>query len=326
MLSARLQTLRSVVSAIRTAPPMRTVTDEYKPGVHDLAIMWEVRELLELPDADEDLDEQELADALIPMLPTLEQNWQRARREEYRALLAGHLNAADGVDVLELAAAVFRCKRCKRLTQYPVMLAHDCKEVPFMFENPVFFHSNYYRSIAETLDRCPLALSGFEVPQWGNYFTKLVKLFGMDPEATTLKDLEDADVRIVYRNRDIDVVELMTWRRMVGPIRSQSLLDRSTDIGLSQIKYVQDLKERNHGSSVKYWKAATRKDRAMAHAVEVKRTEELRDLEVVAAKYRLRWCCGHCDFSQRAPWASPLTLEELQAHVEEEWVELFSLS
>ena len=220
VLSARLRTLRSVVSAVRTAPPMRTVADEYKPGVQDLAIMPEVRELLEAPDDDEELDEQELADALIPMLPDLERKWQRARRREYRALLAGHLDAVEGVDVLELAAAVFRCRRCKRLAQYPVMLAHDCREIPFMFENPAFFHDDYYRSVAETLDRCPLAVSGFEVPPWSNYFSKLVKLFGMDPEATTLKDLEDADVRIVYRNRDIAVVELMTWRRMVGSIRS----------------------------------------------------------------------------------------------------------
>ena len=81
VLSARLRTLRSVVSAVRTAPPMRTVADEYKPGVQDLAIMPEVRELLEAPEDDEELDAQELADALIPMLPDLERKWQRACSE-----------------------------------------------------------------------------------------------------------------------------------------------------------------------------------------------------------------------------------------------------
>ncbi|EPT04642.1 hypothetical protein FOMPIDRAFT_38816, partial [Fomitopsis schrenkii] len=50
VLGARLRTLQSVVSAARTAPPMRTITDEYKPGVHDLAIMPEVRELIDASD------------------------------------------------------------------------------------------------------------------------------------------------------------------------------------------------------------------------------------------------------------------------------------
>lgn len=50
----------------------------------------------------------------------------------------------------------------------------------------------------------------------------------MDPEATTQADLENADVRIVYNNRDIGVVELMTWRRMVSPIFSRAFFDGST--------------------------------------------------------------------------------------------------
>lgn len=229
VLGARLRTLQSVVSAARTAPPMRTITDEYKPGVHDLAIMPEVRELIDASD-DDDLDEEELADALVPMLPALERKWQRERRKEYRALLADHLDAVDGVDVLELAAAVFRCRRCKRLTQYHVMLAHDCREVPFVFENPAFFRDDYYVAVAETLDRCPLAISGFEVPHFNSYFSKFVKLFRMDPEATTQKDLEDADLRIVYHNRDIRLVELMTWRRMMSPTPVRALLDRQTAI------------------------------------------------------------------------------------------------
>lgn len=133
ILCARLRTLRSIVSAARTAPPMRTTTDEYKPGVHDLAIMPEVCELIDAP-GDDDLDDNELADALVPMLPALERKWQQERRTEYRALLADHLDAVDGVDVLELAAAVFRCRRGKRLTQYPVMLAHNCKELPHVRE------------------------------------------------------------------------------------------------------------------------------------------------------------------------------------------------
>ena len=129
VLSARLRTLRSVVSAIRTAPPMRTVADEYKPGVQDLAIMPEVRELLEAPDDDEELDEQELADALIPMLPDLERKWQRARRREYRALLAGHRGRGGGrararrgglpVQALQAARAVPRHAR-PRLQGDPV--------------------------------------------------------------------------------------------------------------------------------------------------------------------------------------------------------------
>lgn len=85
-----------------------------------------------------------------------------------------------------------------------------------------------------------------------------------------------------------------------------------------QIEYVQDLKERNHHSSVKYWKAATNKDRAAVRDIEAKRMEDMRGTDVLASKHRLRWCCGHCDFSQRAPWGSPLTLVELQSHVEEE--------
>ena len=83
-----------------------------------------------------------------------------------------------------------------------------------------------------------------------------------------------------------------------------------------------NLKERNHWSSVKYWKAATSKDRAMAHDVEVRRMEALRNTEALASKHGLRWCCGHCDYSLRAPWGSPLTFDELRAHVEDEWVEL----
>lgn len=209
ILCARLRTLRPVVSAARTAPPMRTTADDYKPGVHDLAIMPEACELIDAP-GDDDLDDKELADALVLMLPALERKWQQERRTEYRALLADHLDAVDGVDVLELAAAVFRCRRCKRLTQYPVMLAHNCKELPLIFDNPVLFLNDYCRSVAENLDRCPLAISGFEIPPYNNYFTKLVKLFRMDPEATTQADLKNADVRIVYNNRDIGVVELMT--------------------------------------------------------------------------------------------------------------------
>ena len=130
LISDRVNSLKTAITAARTAPPKRTIENEYKPRFEEIALMPEIRELLLAPN-DVVLDPLTLSEIVHPMLPALEERWRSENTERLRALLDDN-ETPEGIDVFDLARSLFRCKECDRRMYYPVVLSHQCDHINYI--------------------------------------------------------------------------------------------------------------------------------------------------------------------------------------------------
>ena len=223
VLCKRLATLKSVISAARAAPPKRTAADEYKPRFPDLAVMPEVRALVEQQN-DAVVDRRSF-EALLPNLPAWEQRWRDERTEELRQLFLANsdFETREGVDPLGLARTTFRCKRCRRSCHYPVVLAHECRIYPpQLLATTVDENGNrvpldaYLYCVLATHPILPLQLEDLEVSPHLADIGKIIALCGKDPSTATRQDMDEADPRLAYDWSLMLGPSVMTWRRAVG--------------------------------------------------------------------------------------------------------------
>lgn len=196
-----LRMLSTVVTDVR-ASRRRTVEGEYKPRTQDLAMMPEVRQLVDAPASDV-IVEKSAFEELGLKLPGLEERWLHERRADLRRALANsnYGGAADGVDPLELARTLFRCKECDTHMQYPAALAHDCLAVPveIMFAPPdkETPFEDYLQWVVDMFHVMPWDAAKIEASLSMYTLEYLVKTCQEGPRATTRKDMDDASIRLV---------------------------------------------------------------------------------------------------------------------------------
>ncbi|KZT71841.1 hypothetical protein DAEQUDRAFT_736635 [Daedalea quercina L-15889] len=284
----RVCVLKSVITAARTAPPKRTAADEYKPKCRDLAMMPEVRKLIEVPN--DAVVDQESLQAVIPMLPALEERWQQERKADLAAMWANEAEAQDGADVLDLAAVLFQCKECKRYLDPPKVLAHECPTIPYLCESKDVQYEDYYRCVFEACDgKQPWSASNFRLPRKLDEIRALLEKCGKDLKVVTQKELDAANLKLTYdephRGRMI-----MTWRRAIRH--------------MYEVVYF----------NVSHWRVATDEEQAA-----VKEREDNRIASHRASRLRygnLR--CGYCDISRwEGSWSSGFPLEKLKVHLKD---------
>lgn len=221
VLCKRLATLKSVISAARAAPPKRTAADEYKPRFPDLAVMPEVRALVEQPN-DAVVDRRSF-EALLPNFPAWEQRWRDERTEELRQLVLENsdIETREGVDPLGLARTMFRCKRCGRSCHYPAVLTHECRMYPPQSLATTVTDENgnrapYLYCVLITYPTLPLQSEDLEVSPHTTDIDKIIALCGKDPSTATHQEVDEADPRVVYDGNSALGPTVMTWRRAVG--------------------------------------------------------------------------------------------------------------
>ena len=304
----RLTVLRTVITAARTAPPKRTAADEYKPKCRDLAMMPEVRKLIEAP-TDAVIDEQSLQ-VIVSMLPALEARWQRERKADLvRVLRDEHLEVQDGVDILDLATAVFQCTDCKAYLHHPRVLTHECVTIPLLCHSPDFRYTDYFKCLFEACgSRIPWSVSSYRVAPKLDWVRALVEMCGMDPKAATQSDMDRIGGKIVFDDPDFGAT-LMSWRRSVSCIIAARICDGSTDIipQCLQIRYVQGSDDLDIAS----WRIATDQDKAAVKTREDQQTARMRRRRLQCGNMR----CGWCDAPKQYGWHSSCNLEQLKPHL-----------
>lgn len=210
----RLKLLKSVVIGARSAQPKRTAADECKPRCRDLAMMPEVRRALEVPN-DVAVTEQTLQ-AVVLMLPALEERWQRERRAELvRMLQESGVEAQDGVELLDLAAAVFESKECGQFLHYPHLLMRESTLA--LYDKAEYQYMNYYRCVYEACGRThSWAQSSYCVAPKLDRVRALIELCGKDVKVATQSDMDNAGLKLVY-DEPVYGAKVMSWRRAVSP-------------------------------------------------------------------------------------------------------------
>lgn len=212
----RLTLFRTAVTAARSAPPKRTAADEYKPKCRDLAMMPEVRRLIEVPN-DAVVSEESLYEAIVPMLPALEARWEReCKADLLRALRDDHVEAQDGVDILDLAVAVFQCRDCRQYLHHPSVIIHECETLPLLCSSTEFQYADYFKCVFEACGYImPWSVSRYRVACKLDRVRALVEMCGKDPKAATQKNMDDLGGKLVYDEPEFGAT-LMSWRRAVG--------------------------------------------------------------------------------------------------------------
>ena len=206
----RLEKLKAVVTAARSAQPKRTAADEDKPRCRDLAMMPELREMIEAPN---DVAVTEETMPAVPLvLPFLEKRWLRERKAELVAMLREtgvDREARKGVDLLGLAAVVFKCKNCNRFMHHPQVLMHECKSGARPGNEPGALYSG---CVFDAFGRThPWARSTFCVAPQVESVRALIKLCGKDPKMVTHNDMDAAGLKVVFNEWFV-----MSWRRAVS--------------------------------------------------------------------------------------------------------------
>lgn len=224
VLCGRLTILKTVISAARAAPPKLTAADACKPRLPDLALMPEIRALVEQPN--DAVVDQHSFEALLPNLPAWEQKWRDERTAEFLQILrsGSDLEKRDGVDPLKLARTMFNCKYCSQFSHYPAVLAHECR-MPL----PRFLAATgdgsgvrepldvYFRCIWLTDAILPLQPLNFEVSPHSSGMDRIVALCGKAPSTTTHQEMDDADPRLAYAEDSTGLgPTVMSWRRAVS--------------------------------------------------------------------------------------------------------------
>lgn len=213
----RLHKLTSVILAARAALPKRTVADEDKPRCRDLAMMPEVRRAIEAPN-DVEVTEETLQ-AVVQMLPTLEERWKRERRAELVQILReGGVDAQGGADSLDLVTAVFKCKECSRFMHHPQVLMHQCRNKPGVYDTAEYQYAEYYKCVYDAFGcKRTWVQSDFCVAPKLERVRVLVELCGKDPGVATLPDMDAAGIKLVYDEPSSGAC-VMSWRRAVSAI------------------------------------------------------------------------------------------------------------
>lgn len=229
VIMGRLAKLKSVITAARSAPPKRTVADEEKPRCRDLAMMPGVRRMIEAPN-DVDVTEQTLQ-AVVDMLPALEERWLRERKAELVQMLreAG-VEAQDGVDPLDLAVAVFKCWECNRFFHHPQVLMHECRTGSMLYDKMEYHYTDYYKCVHDACGRKHAwTQSAFCVAPKLERVRALIELCGKDPKVTTPGDMDAAGFKLVCDEPGFEA-SVMSWRRAVSPtsiVRPVRVLSKS---------------------------------------------------------------------------------------------------
>ncbi|KAH9839225.1 uncharacterized protein C8Q71DRAFT_855858 [Rhodofomes roseus] len=293
LIRRRLMALKSAVTAARTAPPKRTAKDECKPKFQDLAMMPDFRPLVEAPN--EDVVDQATFDALMPRLCEFEERWQRECMAELRAIL-GVVEVGGGVDALDLAATLFQCKECKRYMLHPEILAHECLS-PFLDMPEIQAkHGDYFEAVIElSRYRMPWSAARIIAAPCLDHVRTIIERCGRDPKVTTQKDMDDADLRVLYASEtSLAGAKVMSWRRA--------------------IKYVQPTSGRYFSFNPVEWRMATDKEKAAVKDREDKRRTQLK----VHRSGHIEWRCGYCDIARVSVWSLISQQDSVTAHVKQQ--------
>lgn len=216
MLLERLRLFKSVVTAARAAPPKLVPADELKPRCRDLAMMPEVRRALEVPN-DVAVTEQTLQ-VFVSMLTALEERWQRERTAELVQMLHGSgVEAQDGVELLDLAATVFKCTDCGRFLHHPRVLMHECPSgLKALYDKATYQYITYYRCVYEVCgQRHPWVQSTFCVAPGLDRVRTLIALCEKDAGVATQGNMDDTGLKLVHDDPNYGA-SVMSWRRAVS--------------------------------------------------------------------------------------------------------------
>lgn len=222
LLKARLRLFGIVVNRFY-ASPRRTEETELQPGVTDIAVMPEVRRLLDVPS-----DIAVTLETLEPLrdeLPTLIQRWQTEIREGLTQMLSQKLGNTHSSRLLDLAISYFECRVCKWAFRYPEVLAHRCPRshgnsygyddtIATAFEWAI--HSNGHPE--------PWSSTVFTVDHALEFSSIIVRVCGKDPDHATRQEMDAWGLRLCYVRKSAPERRLIVpWRDAVGLIRSISL-------------------------------------------------------------------------------------------------------
>ncbi|EPT04584.1 hypothetical protein FOMPIDRAFT_82129 [Fomitopsis schrenkii] len=259
----RLKLLKSVVIGARSAQPKRTAADECKPRCRDLAMMPEVRRALEVPN-DVAVTEQTLQ-AVVLMLPALEERWQRERRAELvRMLQESGVEAQDGVELLDLAAAVFESKECGQFLHYPHLLMRESTLA--LYDKAEYQYMNYYRCVYEACGRThSWAQSSYCVAPKLDRVRALIELCGKDVKVATQSDMDNAGLKLVY-DEPVYGAKVMSWRRAIKDMNTYA------------------------GFDIGRWRVATDADKAAVKEREDEQRERVQRSNMRHGNYRCAYC------------------------------------
>ena len=218
LITTRLTLLGKVIDTARLSQRHNgSVMDECKPYCRDLAMMPEVRRLIEAP-SDVLVDEKSLQ-AIVSRLPVLEAHWRRECETDLKRLLHDELLEAQGdVDPLNLAVVVFRCNECTQPLHYPRVLTHECRSFlpsSTLHDSSEYQYTDYYKRVFESCGRRqPWSVSSFQVTPKLDQIRALIEVLGKDPNAATHKDMDDMGSNFVAYDKPY--LEYMSWQRVVS--------------------------------------------------------------------------------------------------------------
>lgn len=211
LLKARLRLFGIVVNRFY-ASPRRTEETELQPGVTDIAVMPEVRRLLDVPS-----DIAVTLETLEPLrdeLPTLIQRWQTEIREGLTQMLSQKLGNTHSSRLLDLAISYFECRVCKWAFRYPEVLAHRCPRshgnsygyddtIATAFEWAI--HSNGHPE--------PWSSTVFTVDHALEFSSIIVRVCGKDPDHATRQEMDAWGLRLCYVRKSAPERRLIVpWR------------------------------------------------------------------------------------------------------------------
>lgn len=220
VISGRLAILKTVISAARAAPPKRTAADEYKPRLPDLAMMPELRTVVEQPD--DAIVDRHTFEALLPNLPAWEHKWRdESTAELLQTLRSGSdFETREGVDPLKLARTTFTCKRCRHSIHYPTILSHECIHVSVHSSADACSTREpgdiYFCCILFTSGLMPWRSGNFEVSPFSSTIDMIVTLCGKAPSTATHEEMDHADPRLAHGDKPGLSPTVMSWRRAVS--------------------------------------------------------------------------------------------------------------
>ncbi|KZT74586.1 hypothetical protein DAEQUDRAFT_682638 [Daedalea quercina L-15889] len=214
-LHGRLGALTCALKVLVQCPEIQAA----RMTVGDIALMPEVRDIMSSPE-DVKVEESDLT-VLQGQMGDMITRWQSRVHDYLRSLLAqaegtnGDGDVPSGVDPLDLATTMFRCRLCHCNWEvfYPNILHHQClrgrhTDLPKSDVYGTYILGNIdWRSLSRT-SKYPYQIQGSVVAHTPSEKAReLIRLCGKDPKTVTAKEMDAMDVRFVQ-----DAGNIMTWR------------------------------------------------------------------------------------------------------------------
>lgn len=185
--------------------------DQVFPPVTKLVAFEELRRVLVASKKEVPLEH--LSETLEPIIPALLSTWRQQADEELVAMIRKDVMIPSRIsDPKALAvAALYHCLHCGMPLVYPHVLSHSCGSLR---------HSKEY---GDFLDEFKIALVdrpySFGVDVASDILSPIIKAYGMDPKKATIKDMDNARVRLSCANnccQHAGVESILSWRAAVS--------------------------------------------------------------------------------------------------------------